>query len=108
VIFAFQTDKPTGRHLIRLLALPLRKTKTAFFNFSQRELPLLMNCTKLCTNPYRHEPPGRYQQRAFEERNAANERMYLRNQTCPACNPKLKSHPLFKVAPAGYAGDGRK
>jgi hypothetical protein len=43
----------------------LRKTKTAFFNFSQRELPPLTNCTKLCTNPYGHETPGRYRERFY-------------------------------------------
>jgi hypothetical protein len=29
-------------------------------------------------------------QKALAERDAANERMCLHKQTCPACNPKLK------------------
>jgi hypothetical protein len=30
-------------------------------------------------------------QKAFEERNAANNRMRLHKHSCPVCNPKLKA-----------------
>jgi hypothetical protein len=51
-------------------------------------LPLLTNCTKLCTNPYRHETPGRYHERFYpalykslvtERPQRANER-FIQNQ----------------------------
>ena len=65
MFFALQPIHPAGRELEGEIALFLRKTKTAFFNLSQRELPLLTNCTELFTNSYRHETPGRYHERFY-------------------------------------------
>jgi len=44
-------------------------------------------------------------QKAFDERNAAYERLSAHALSCPACNPKLKR--IHRSVNWGKAGDGR-
>jgi hypothetical protein len=55
VFFSFQPVQPASRDLVGLIASFPGKAKTAFLNLSQRELPLLSNCTKYSTDPCRQQ-----------------------------------------------------